>query len=547
VIADGLIEIAAEEFTDIAPMEGAGHRFYRVIGNSTIKFGEIFELELITFEGIGGKRTVVTKGGIIDPAIAAQYTPRYADIMRIPDGVGQKLVSQSHSELDQIFRNGAYAFFPSSRSEIPHWANEQTPDNFSGFESAIVKQLRKPIIVESALSKLKPWLLDILLDASLDVGLVLEATTLQMVKEAAVQLSAPLLSLETVNDVLRRITGNPDVRIVRAGRFSANQKLQIMRSGQTFIPTLESLSAGQASLFSIFATIARYGDAGRFAQPDCNITGIVCIDEVDSHLHPSLQYNGLPNLIRLFPRVQFFISSHSPLFPLGMKEKFGEDGFTLLEMPEARKIPVERYEDFLHAFRFFERTKTFEREVEKLSKAGGLPLIICEGETDPTYLSTAARVLGFRRLVEEAVFDWVGVKTAAGGTTGGGKNNLDDAFKILSNNPTLITRKIILLYDGDTQTPEKNQRDLHVRMMHRNPDNNRADGIENLLPVAVLEERFYQTTCSRSGTTFIQKKVLDKTALCTELCQRQEEATFEGFRPVLQQLEKLLFPASAAP
>ena len=43
-----------------------------------------------------------------------------------------------------------------------------------------------------------------------------------------------------------------------------------------------------------------------------DLLGIVIIDEIDVHLHISLQKKVLPFLIKAFPRVQFIVSTHSP-------------------------------------------------------------------------------------------------------------------------------------------------------------------------------------------------------------------------------------------
>lgn len=43
------------------------------------------------------------------------------------------------------------------------------------------------------------------------------------------------------------------------------------------------------------------------------ISGIVLIDEVDLHLHPSWQRVVVPTLAQVFPRLQFIVTSHSPL------------------------------------------------------------------------------------------------------------------------------------------------------------------------------------------------------------------------------------------
>lgn len=46
---------------------------------------------------------------------------------------------------------------------------------------------------------------------------------------------------------------------------------------------------------------------------DSNGECIVLIDEVENHLHPSMQRTILPNFITAFPMVQFIVSTHSPL------------------------------------------------------------------------------------------------------------------------------------------------------------------------------------------------------------------------------------------
>lgn len=46
----------------------------------------------------------------------------------------------------------------------------------------------------------------------------------------------------------------------------------------------------------------------------CELTeGVVCMDEIDDHLHPSLQARVIKALQHTFPRVQFIISTHAPM------------------------------------------------------------------------------------------------------------------------------------------------------------------------------------------------------------------------------------------
>jgi AAA15 family ATPase/GTPase len=70
-----------------------------------------------------------------------------------------------------------------------------------------------------------------------------------------------------------------------------------------------SLSDGFASMISIVTEILM---RSRFTYDAYKIPGIVLIDEIETHLHISLQKNILPFLTELFPNIQFIVSTHSP-------------------------------------------------------------------------------------------------------------------------------------------------------------------------------------------------------------------------------------------
>jgi hypothetical protein len=46
----------------------------------------------------------------------------------------------------------------------------------------------------------------------------------------------------------------------------------------------------------------------------------VLIDEVENHLHPTMQRRLLPDLIAAFPNIQFIVSTHSPLIVNSVRE-----------------------------------------------------------------------------------------------------------------------------------------------------------------------------------------------------------------------------------
>ena len=82
---------------------------------------------------------------------------------------------------------------------------------------------------------------------------------------------------------------------------------------------IDDLSDGLKSVFSIIGEMLF-----RFSMPYMNqenidakiilnTEAIVLIDEIDCHLHPKWQLNIIPSLRRLFPNVQFIMTTHAPL------------------------------------------------------------------------------------------------------------------------------------------------------------------------------------------------------------------------------------------
>src|ERR1019366_8315827 len=106
------------------------------------------------------------------------------------------------------------------------------------------------------------------------------------------------------------------------------------------------------------------------------------VDEIDSHIHVDLQHKILPSLIELFPKIQFIVSSHSPFFVLGMKQRFGEDGFQLVEMPGGNIVASETYAEFGKAMEVLAATEAFNKELLSQTSKTGVPLVFAEGETD---------------------------------------------------------------------------------------------------------------------------------------------------------------------
>lgn len=77
--------------------------------------------------------------------------------------------------------------------------------------------------------------------------------------------------------------------------------------------SFRQLSEGERALIALAADIARRLAIANPGVPPLQGRGIVLIDEVELHLHPSWQVQVLASLRRTFPNVQFVVTTHSPL------------------------------------------------------------------------------------------------------------------------------------------------------------------------------------------------------------------------------------------
>lgn len=112
----------------------------------------------------------------------------------------------------------------------------------------------------------------------------------------------------------------PDFSNLRVRR-KPRLHMSIDKDGKTL--NVSQLSQGEKSLIALVGDIAR-----RLAMmnPDMDNPlqgdGIVLIDEVDMHLHPSWQRRIIQQLMNTFPNCQFVLTTHSPLVISECKDAF---------------------------------------------------------------------------------------------------------------------------------------------------------------------------------------------------------------------------------
>lgn len=100
----------------------------------------------------------------------------------------------------------------------------------------------------------------------------------------------------------------------------------------------DNLPAGYNRLFSIAFDLAYRLFILRKDNED-EPHGIVIIDEVDLHLHPTLEQEVIERLRRAFPTIQFIVSTHSPLVLSNLKTKNSDN--MIFKMEENDEHPKE--------------------------------------------------------------------------------------------------------------------------------------------------------------------------------------------------------------
>ena len=306
--------------------------------------------------------------------ISEEETNRY---LLEPNRDGQIPTPPPPPILVRLFSENVVLFFPSDRFELPDWLNDKSLHSDLKFPEPMPfkGQTRRRIFSRALLRPTVEWLKGVVLDSRLSGQ------------------SRDSIIIEVIAELLVRILGadSGSVRLRFGNRNSGEIAVEFTRHGQQqVIPNLLGFSAGQAALFCLFCNIIRDLDLtdSQFTTLD-QIRGIVLIDEADLHLHVELQYRVLPELLKLFPKVQFICTAHAPLFVMGMENTFGSDGFEIRELPSGDRIDAEVFTEFGHALDAFVRTRSFDEQLLARIRDSARPVLLVEGKTDCIHLNVA--------------------------------------------------------------------------------------------------------------------------------------------------------------
>ena len=122
-------------------------------------------------------------------------------------------------------------------------------------------------------------------------------------------------------------------------KITDNKELELwLRMSNDSDILFQNLPAGYLRLYSIVLDISyRHWILNHNAtiEPE----GIVMIDEIDLHLHPSLAVEAVERLQSTFPKIQFILTTHSPLVVSNIKTNTGEN--KIFRMVKDEKSPHE--------------------------------------------------------------------------------------------------------------------------------------------------------------------------------------------------------------
>jgi len=128
--------------------------------------------------------------------------------------------------------------------------------------------------------------------------------------------------------------------------------------------TFQTLSSGFSSIMAVYADLITKVSL-RSIDPE-ELTGIVMIDEIDAHLHVSLQKKILSFLTEAFPKVQFIVTTHSPFVVSSVKDAVIYD---LSKLEQVEDLSMYSYEAVLEGlFGVLPISNLLQQNIEALAK-----------------------------------------------------------------------------------------------------------------------------------------------------------------------------------
>ncbi len=408
-IVDSLIQIKRSEFHSIT--EAKDNSYYKAGKKDYIREGQLFSFVRISYVLNNAKRLVYNDIASYTPSETQKLLQHY-NINFQHDFTDNGFSKSIEGEAKGIFSKNAILYFPVNRYYNPAWLVERTDPRIETIESYVGKNTDN-FIKTNVINSIESWILDVILDAELYEKQIIPAQPYILLGGVFQPINGSLIGANNgkntqiqflINKVLTTILKSkiPNLESARFGisNKESGRKISVIirekgsNNDVMISPTFSHMSSGEAMLVALFCSIIKNFDAVSGAEKLnlTEITGLVIIDEIDLNLHIEYAKKAVPELLSLFPKVQFIITSHSPFFLLGMKDIFNLN-YQVISTPGGEIIEESDFEELQTAYSIFierfedikENLTILENEIYKSTRT----LVITEGKTDWKHLKAA--------------------------------------------------------------------------------------------------------------------------------------------------------------
>ena len=404
------------------------------------------------------------------------------------------LIRNNFSDKENVVRNvidnHSILYFPANRFEEPAWLNEENLKNRAQYMKLdhVLGYTNRKIINYSPLHDNQNWIFEILFDRyAFERLTTLHSFPILDAHGKPERINLPVFTGHkgTATDIYNiilsivRIIFRADGNLRLGIGTRLDRKVSLMRGDEAFVPNIFQLSSGETSLLNLFLSILRDFDLSKVSFTNINaVQGVVIVDEIDLHLHVIHQHKILPKLIKMFPRIQFIVTTHSPLFVLGMENSFGPDGFDLYKLPHGQQISPEEFSEFRNAYESLMNTRKFSNDIQRMITDSQKPVVFMEGATDVKYIEKAAELLDRQEILERVQIE--------NGDGAGGLYNVWRHFN--TKMIDALHNKVLLIYDCDKSKIDENKGSLYKRSIPKKEEHPLHKGSENLFEKATLEK-----------------------------------------------------------
>lgn len=436
-IVDSFIEFKRKQYMTIPETEG--NKYFKIVKKDYIQTDKDYCFIDIDFSDgteISNYREIITT---LD---YSQFMSKYNEMrsLNISESrfteVGLYKDCIPSASMKKSIDSNVLLYFPFSRYEQPAWLNRDKSLGFKMQDTSYGESSRN-IIKNNVIEDTQNWILDLALDRELyeKVFIPLSKFLPQQPNIPTVQVflgynGKNTTTMNLINELLtviylRKYSDLESARLGVSQKIDRNISVIIKRKDrdeQVVAPTLKHMSSGEAMLLGLFCSILKEYDAINSTSINnlSDVSGIVVIDEIDLHLHIEYQKMILPILIDKFPKVQFIITTHSPLFLLGMEQTYSR-GIQLINLPIGNEIAASEFSEFEQMYQIIaEKNTQFKQayeviaeEVKKMEK----PLLVTEGKTDWQHLKSAIKRMNIESNLEELPIDILEYEHDMGDTT----------------------------------------------------------------------------------------------------------------------------------